>query len=206
MIEVGDDVPVLQFVVNKTVAPEAFITRVKYLYGHREEKGRDEIELTDGRVLDRYSSPMNDAAGKYFGRIWFFRDITDRKQMENELHQAKIAAESSSAAKSQFLANMSHEIRTPMNAVLGMTQLLEMTDLTEEQKEYTEALMVSGNNLLKLINDILDLSKIEAGMVTIEPTEFSLFQCITEIVTMQKQVAHEKRLALHIEYSFCPGG
>lgn len=129
-------------------------------------------------------------------RVIEFRDITERKQIEEELIAARIAAESANRAKSQFLANMSHEIRTPMNGVLGMTQLLEMTALSEEQRDYVETLRKAGINLLALIDEILDLSKIEAGVITLAAEEFSLEECINDVVTMQSMVAVEKDILL----------
>ncbi|MBV6655255.1 MAG: response regulator, partial [Mameliella sp.] len=124
------------------------------------------------------SNPIFDRKRELKGYIGIHYDITERKRLEDNLQEAKTRAEKAMMAERQFLANMSHEIRTPMNAVIGMTHLLLNTRPTPEQKDYLESLKFSADSLLSLIDNILDLSKIEASQLTLESTPFSLRQML----------------------------
>ena len=181
------------------------------------------LQNKDGKLTDVLfnGSVYKDDIGNVLGVVIVARDIAEQKRIENELIEAKISAEKATAiaedaqtkaenatliareavkSKQQFLSNMSHEIRTPMNAIIGFTKVILKTGLTAKQKEYLTAIKISGDALIVLINDILDLAKVDSGKMIFEQIPFKLNLSISLMLHLFETKIHEKNLKLVLEF------
>ena len=181
------------------------------------------IRHKDGKLTDVLfnGSVYKDDSGNVLGVVIVARDVTEQKKIATELVEAKVFAETATEiaeeakskaesatqiaedavkAKQQFLSNMSHEIRTPMNAIIGFTKVLLKTNLSLKQKEYLSAIKVSGDALIVLINDILDLAKVDAGKMSFEKTPFKMAESISSMLHLFETKIQEKNLKLIVEY------
>ena len=149
--------------------------------------------------IEAHSGLVRDEAGQPVEILASLRDVTERKRMELELEAARVRAEAAVSAKSSFLANMSHEIRTPMNGVLGFADLLLHDDLRPEQQRHVQLIVDSGKAMMRLLNDILDLSKIEAGQMQIAPERVDLRHALRNCFKLIRPAAEQKNLELRFD-------
>lgn len=162
----------------------------------------DDLELrVNGKVIHLLSSatPVYDAQGELQYVITSSIDLSDRVQSQTRLQEAKKIAEKAAKIKEDFLANMSHEIRTPLNAMLGFSELMETTALDKDQREYLGLIRTAGKNLLTIVNDILDISKLEAGMIKLESIPFSIQMLTASLRAMCQAAVADKGLQLTVK-------
>lgn len=188
------------------------------LFDHDQQMLKDKLKMREEGRSDNYELAVKNKQGEVrwwfvsgapnyndrnelIGSIGIHLDITNQKKLENELGKAKLQAEEASRAKETFLANMSHEIRTPLNAIIGMIRELGREDLTPKQNSYVSHSETAARHLLTIVNNILDMSKIEAGELVIDTKEFSLVSVIGNVISILHNRAHEKNLELKYNIS-----
>ena len=175
-------------------------------YGHGETySGECRFRAKDGsyQTFIFIGAPVRDNSGKIINWVGINTNIADRVEAEIALQEAKDAAEYANRAKSEFLATMSHELRTPLNAIIGFSEILRdeiLGTVNDEQKELVLDIHTSGNHLLAMINDILDLSKIEAGKMELQLDHFSVKEAVTEVNTIVNALANKKQIQLTLEF------
>jgi PAS domain S-box-containing protein len=196
-------------IIGKSI--QDFLDEENYVLAKRVIKGSlsgeshsSEININvDGvnRIIRTINIPDNGYDGHVQGFTMLSVDITDERQLEQSLREAKEAAEGANRAKSEFLANMSHEIRTPLGAVLGFADLIANTEVTpEEKKSFIAAIQRNGELLTNIISDILDLSKVEVGKLNVERKETSLREVLNDVMAILGKPAHEKQVALVLSF------
>ena len=158
----------------------------------------DEIAFTENRTVRRFSTQIRGENDEYYGRFYIFEDITKRKRIEADLRKARNEAEKANLAKSEFLSRMSHELRTPMNSILGFAQLMDMGELSPKQKKGVKYILNNGRHLLSLINEVLDISGIEAGRQIMTPEPVKLVPIINEITDSIHVAANKRKISIEL--------
>ena len=184
--------------METSIVNEQILTR-----GHSDVYEK-EYRRKDGSVIpvELRTFLLRNDSGRPRGMWAIVRDITERKRAEAEMARAKEASEAANRAKSEFLANMSHEIRTPMTAILGFSDLLMAPNLNrQDRQEFLQGIQRNGQALVELLNDILDISKIEAGKLALEPEDCSIQQVVDDTLSILKVRAEQKGLSLDVKYA-----
>ncbi len=189
---------IYKVITSKVLTPEKVINLKDYVLEKNTYSIMDELQLSNQKQIIRYLTPMISPSSDYYGVVVFFREVTKERNMLVDLGNALEQAKAANRSKSEFLANMSHEIRTPLNAVLGFSQILSTKIDDKKLLNYVDSINSSGKNLLNLINDILDLSKIEAGKFELELKSANIHNIVVEISKIFSFEVQRKGLELII--------
>jgi len=200
VIESKSDERALQSVMDKLASPEEFMRKVKHIYEVRDEISRDEVVLKDGRSFDRYSAPMLGASGRYYGRVWYFRDITDRKQAEEVRERLVRELESKNTEMERFIYTVSHDLRSPLLTINGFVGFLE-SDLAKGSSERVKVdlKMISSaiSKMDRLLKDTLELSRV--GRVANPPEVVPFTEIVQEALGQMSEKIRVRGVRVKIE-------
>jgi signal transduction histidine kinase len=174
VIATGSDEEAIRSVLHKLADPEGFSTRVRYLYDHPEEASRDELLLKDGQTFDRYSASIRSAEGVNYGRVWYFRDMTERKRQELGLRESAARLEEALRELNSFAYTVAHDLRAPLRAMTGLGQLLKEEyawRLDSVAKDYLGRIEDAARRMDQLIEDLLDYSRLARESIEFEPVD-----------------------------------
>jgi signal transduction histidine kinase len=200
VLDAASDKMAIETVLDNVVDPESFQERIRYLYDHPHETGRDEVLLRDGRVFERYSSPVSGASGEIYGRVWNFSDITELRKLEAlkaEVNQRRELA----ALKDQFVDTVSHELRTPLALAMTAVDTLRKGlagDLSSKQGDVAELCQRNILRLSRMINNLLDISRLEAGTARSRRSRLNLKEFLADLQANYRMMGRVKKLRLEI--------
>jgi PAS domain S-box-containing protein len=188
VLEQRSDQLALQAVQRKLVEPDAFLAKVDYLYQHLHEKSHDEIKLIDGRTFDRYSAPMWGADGQYYGRVWYFRDVTETKQAEDALLEHAAELQARNEELNAFAHTVAHDLKNPLALVIGFAETLTQAHAelsAGETQKYLQSIAQNSRKMENIIDELLLLAQIREEEICLAPLDMG---CI--VTEAQQRLAH----------------
>ncbi|MFI5361949.1 MAG: sensor histidine kinase [Elusimicrobiota bacterium] len=191
----GSDDSALRVVVERLVDPQGFLARVQYLYAHRTENSRDEIALKDDRIFERHSSPINDLRGRYLGRIWRFRDITERKRADNIRRETERMRE-----HRDYIANVSHELRTPLAAIEGFVETLLNGGIRDRRRrmDFLRTIARHSRRLRHLVDSLIEISHLDVSRGKAPVSTVELKPYLENLARELRPLLRKKRASLRL--------
>ncbi len=202
LLAAGDDPPVLAHVQALMNDPQAFLARVRELYANPLASGDDEIRLRDGRVIERYTTPLVAIGPVSFGRVWFFRDISRRKELEDALRAQNERLRELGELKTTFINSLSHDLRTPLTAVIGYAEFLEDGmggELSAQQTGYVGEIVRNARRLEGMVDDLLEIARMEAGTFELRHGEHDVVDLAEDVIAAFRLQAEAAGVSLALE-------